>query len=83
MQAILTELCVSFDSSDILSTLNGLSKYGKLRFFIRTDEATKDRAPEGVRILKQIFETGILVRLDGQGAGARRISSRRAITGLA
>ena len=47
-QAILTELCVSFDSSDILSTLNGLSKYGKLRFFIRTDEATKDRAPERV-----------------------------------
>ena len=70
MQAILTELCVSFDSRDILSTLNGLSKDGELRFFIRSDEATKYRAPERIRILKQIFETRILVRQDGQSAGA-------------
>ena len=48
MQAILTELCVTFDSSDILATLNGLSKDGELRFFIRSYEATKDGAPERV-----------------------------------
>ena len=56
MQAILTELCVTLDSSDILATLNGFSKDGELRFFIRSNEATKYRAPERIRILKQIFE---------------------------
>lgn len=62
MQAILTELCVTLDSSDILATLNGFSKDGELRFFIRSNEATKYRAPERIRILKQIFEARILVR---------------------
>ena len=46
--SILTELGVSFDSCNILSTFYWLSKYGELRFFICPDEAAKYGAPERI-----------------------------------
>ena len=59
----LTEFCVSFYSCNVTSALNGLPKYGELRFFVCSDKATKDGAPERVRILKQIFQAWVLIRL--------------------
>ena len=44
----LTKLCVPFYSCDVSPALDGLPKYGELRFFIRSHEATKDGAPESV-----------------------------------
>ena len=45
MKVRLTELRISLDPCYVLTALNRLSKDGELGFFIRPDEATKDRAP--------------------------------------
>ena len=45
MKVRLTELRISLDPCYVLTALNRLSKDGELGFFIRSDEATKDRAP--------------------------------------
>ena len=59
----LTKFCVSLNTRNVPSTFYWLPKDGELGLFIGSYEVAKDGTPKIIRILEQIFKTGVLMIL--------------------